>query len=46
MKYRYLGCSNLFSWQIAKAAGIAARMNLEGLVAGQYLYNLINGREN
>jgi aryl-alcohol dehydrogenase-like predicted oxidoreductase len=41
-KVRYLGCSNLFGWQIAKAAGIAARMNLEGLVAGQYLYNLIN----
>ncbi len=41
-KVRYLGCSNLFGWQIAKAAGIAARMNLENLVAGQYLYNLIN----
>jgi aryl-alcohol dehydrogenase-like predicted oxidoreductase len=41
-KVRYLGCSNLFGWQIAKAAGIAARMNLESLVAGQYLYNLIN----
>ena len=41
-KIRYLGCSNLFGWQIAKAAGIAARLNLEGLVAGQYLYNLIN----
>lgn len=41
-KVRYLGCSNLFGWQIAKACGIAARMNLEGLVAGQYLYNLIH----
>ncbi len=41
-KVRYLGCSNLFGWQLAKAAGIAVRMNLEGLVAGQYLYNLIN----
>jgi aryl-alcohol dehydrogenase-like predicted oxidoreductase len=41
-KVRYLGCSNLFGWQIAKAAGIAARMNLESLVAGQYLYNLIH----
>lgn len=41
-KVRYLGCSNFFGWQIAKAAGVAARMNLEGLVAGQYLYNLIN----
>ncbi len=41
-KVRYLGCSNLFGWQIAKANGIAARMNLEKLVAGQYLYNLIH----
>lgn len=41
-KVRYLGCSNLFGWQIAKANGIAARMNLESLVAGQYLYNLIH----
>jgi aryl-alcohol dehydrogenase-like predicted oxidoreductase len=41
-KIRYLGCSNLFGWQIAKAAGISARMNLEGLVAGQYLYNLVH----
>jgi aryl-alcohol dehydrogenase-like predicted oxidoreductase len=41
-KVLYLGCSNLFGWQIAKAAGVAARMNLETLVAGQYLYNLIN----
>jgi aryl-alcohol dehydrogenase-like predicted oxidoreductase len=41
-KVRYLGCSNLFGWQIAKANGIAARMNSEKLVAGQYLYNLIH----
>jgi len=41
-KVRYLGCSNLFGWQIAKANGVAARLNLEGLVAGQYLYNLIH----
>lgn len=41
-KVRYLGCSNLFAWQVAKANGIAARMNLEKLVAGQYLYNLIH----
>ena len=41
-KVRYLGCSNLFGWQLAKACGVAARMNLEGLIAGQYLYNLIN----
>ncbi len=41
-KVRYLGCSNIFGWQIAKAVGISARMNLESLVAGQYLYNLIH----
>jgi len=41
-KVRYLGCSNIFGWQIAKAVGISARMNLEILVAGQYLYNLIH----
>src|SRR3972149_4736522 len=39
-KVRYLGCSNLFGWQIAKACGIAARMNLEGLFAGQYTDSL------
>lgn len=41
-KVRYLACSNMFGWQIAKANGIAARMNLEHLIAGQYLYNLIH----
>jgi len=41
-KVRYLGCSNLFGWQIAKANGVAARLNLERLVAGQHLYNLIH----
>ena len=41
-KVRYLGCSNIFGWQIAKAAGISARMNSERFVAGQYLYNLIH----
>lgn len=41
-KVRYLGCSNLFGWQIAKAVGIAGRMNLESLVAGQFVYNLIH----
>jgi aryl-alcohol dehydrogenase-like predicted oxidoreductase len=40
-KVRYLGCSNLFSWQILKANGISALWNLEKLVCGQYLYNLI-----
>jgi aryl-alcohol dehydrogenase-like predicted oxidoreductase len=41
-KVRYLGCSNLFAWQMAKAAGVAARLHLTGLVAGQFLYNLIH----
>jgi 1-deoxyxylulose-5-phosphate synthase len=41
-KVRYLGCSNLFGWQIAKAAGIAGRLQLEPLVAGQYIYSLIH----
>lgn len=41
-KVRYLGCSNLFAWQFVKANGIAARLNLEALVAAQYLYNLIH----
>jgi aryl-alcohol dehydrogenase-like predicted oxidoreductase len=41
-KVRYIGCSNIFGWQIAKAAGISARLNLERLVAGQYIYSLIH----
>jgi len=40
-KVRYLGCSNLFAWQILKANGISALLNLDKLVCGQYLYNLI-----
>lgn len=27
-KVRYLGCSNLFGWQITKASGVAQRMGL------------------
>ncbi len=41
-KVRYLGCSNIFAWQILKANGISALLNLEKLTCGQYLYNLIN----
>ena len=41
-KVRYLGCSNVFGWQIAKAAGVAARMGVERLTAGQYIYSLIH----
>src|SRR5690606_35825028 len=38
---RYLGCSNFYAWQIAKANGIAALKNYEPLVSAQHLYNLI-----
>jgi aryl-alcohol dehydrogenase-like predicted oxidoreductase len=41
-KVRYLGCSNLFAWQMVKAAGVAARLGLSSFVAGQFLYNLIH----
>ena len=41
-KVRYVGVSNLFAWQVAKAAGVAARMDLEPPVAGQYMYGLIH----
>ena len=41
-KVRYLGCSNIFGWQVAKAAGVSARMGLEPLAAGQYIYSLIH----
>jgi len=41
-KVRYLGCSNLFGWQIVKATGLSVRMNLERFVAGQYIYSLIH----
>ena len=41
-KVRYLGCSNMFGWQMAKAAGITTRMGLEPLIAGQYIYGLIH----
>ena len=41
-KVRYLGCSNMFGWQMAKAAGICSRLGLEPLVAGQYIYGLVH----
>ena len=41
-KVRYLGCSNLFGWQMTKAAGISQRLGLEPLVAGQYIYGLVH----
>ncbi len=41
-KVRYVGVSNIFAWQIAKAAGVATRMHLESPVAAQYIYGLIH----
>ncbi len=41
-KVRYVGVSNLFAWQLAKAAGVAARLSLEPLVAAQYIYGLVH----
>ena len=38
---RYIGCSNLFAWQIVKANGISERCGLYRFCSGQYLYNLI-----
>jgi 1-deoxyxylulose-5-phosphate synthase len=40
-KIRYIGCSNFYAWQIAKANGIAALRNYEPLVSAQHLYNLV-----
>ena len=40
-KVRYLGCSNFFGWQIAKANGVADRLQLTRLVSGQHMYNLL-----
>lgn len=41
-KVRYLGCSNMFGWQMVKAAGICSRLGLEPLIAGQYIYGLVH----
>lgn len=40
-KVRYLGCSNFYGWQIARANGVAALRGYEKLVSAQHLYNLI-----
>jgi aryl-alcohol dehydrogenase-like predicted oxidoreductase len=40
-KVRYLGCSNFYGWQIARANGAAALHNLSPLVSAQHLYNLV-----
>lgn len=41
-KVRYLGCSNVFAWQMVKASVIARDRGLTGFAAGQFLYNLIH----
>ncbi|HTU01711.1 MAG TPA: aldo/keto reductase [Candidatus Sulfotelmatobacter sp.] len=41
-KVRYVGVSNLFGWQVATATGIALRLGLAPLVAGQYIYSPIH----
>jgi len=40
-KVRYVGCSNYFGWQIARAAGLAERLGLTRFVSGQHMYNLL-----
>ena len=40
-KVRYAGCSNFYAWQLVKANGIAAQMNQDGFISGQYMYNLV-----
>jgi aryl-alcohol dehydrogenase-like predicted oxidoreductase len=41
-KIRYIGVSNFFGWQIAKAAAIATCKGYGAPAAGQFLYNLIH----
>jgi aryl-alcohol dehydrogenase-like predicted oxidoreductase len=40
-KVRYIGCSNLFSWQIVKMNSAASAAGLETFISGQYMYNLL-----
>ena len=40
-KVRYIGCSNFYGWQIARANGIAALKGYEPLISAQHLYNLV-----
>lgn len=40
-KIRYVGCSNLYAWQVVKANAAAERRGFEPFISGQYLYNLI-----
>ncbi|HCR30767.1 MAG TPA: aldo/keto reductase [Opitutae bacterium] len=40
-KIRYIGCSNLYAWQIVKANATADKQGGAPFISGQYLYNLI-----
>ncbi len=40
-KVRYLGCSNLYGWQIVKANAVAEKNGLERFVSAQHLYNMV-----
>ncbi len=40
-KVRYVGCSNYFGWQIARAGGLADRLGLTRFVGAQHMYNLL-----
>lgn len=40
-KVRYVGCSNLYAWQLVKANAAAEMRGFEKFVSGQYLYNLV-----
>jgi len=40
-KVRYVGCSNLFGWQISRAVGMSDRLGLARFISGQHLYNLL-----
>lgn len=41
-KVRYIGCSNFAAWQIAKAHGISAQLNLHRFESVQPEYSIIN----
>ncbi|GII55807.1 aldo/keto reductase [Planotetraspora thailandica] len=43
-KIRYIGCSNLAAWQVAKALGVSALRDLAGFVSVQAYYSLV-GRD-
>jgi 1-deoxyxylulose-5-phosphate synthase len=40
-KVRYLGCSNLYGWQMVKANAVAEMKGLQRFISGQHLYNLV-----